>query len=135
VKDVGLSFRTAKDLRNRAEILPLGPSWKSKPWPTVFPTKQNLFLYYRDPIECLQSILHNPLFQDYIEFHPFQLFSSAEGTMRVYTEWLSGHAAWEMQVCNFYIRFPISTLRLIIFYIKGFSSTRGNTPWNGFIIG
>lgn len=105
MKNVGLSFRTAKDLRNRAEILPLGPSWKSKPWPTVFPTKQKLFLYYRDPIECLQSILHNPLFQDYIEFHPFQLFSSAEGAMRVYTEWLSGNAAWEMQVCNLIIIF------------------------------
>ena len=100
MKNAGLSFHTAKDLRNRAEILPLGPSWKSKPWPTVLPTKQKkLFLYYRDPIDCLQSILHNPLFQDYIQFDPFQLFWSAEGAMRVYTEWLSGDAAWEMQVC------------------------------------
>ena len=96
--------------------------------------KQKLSLYYRDPIDCLQSILHNPLFQDYIQFHPFQLFWSAEGAMRVYTEWLSGDAAWEMQVCNRHIRFPVSTLRLIILYIKGFSSTRGNTSWNGFII-
>jgi hypothetical protein len=100
MKNIGLSFHTAKDLRNRAEILPLGPSWKSKLWPTLVPTKQTLFLYYRDPIDCLQSILHNPLFQDYIQFDPFQLFWSAEGAMRVYTEWLSGNAAWEMQVCN-----------------------------------
>jgi Plavaka transposase len=31
--------------------------------------------------------------------------------MRVYTEWLSGDAAWEMQVCNRHIRFLVSTLR------------------------
>ena len=129
MKNIGLSFHTAKDLRNRAEILPLGPSWKSKLWQTDFPTKQILFLYYRDPIECLQSILHNPLVQDYIEFHPFQLFWSAEGAMRVYTEWLSGNAAWEMQVCDY--QFPVSTP---ILYIKGISSTRSNTPWNDFII-
>ena len=134
MKDIGLSFHTAKDLRNRAEILPLGPSWKSKLWPTFIPTKQKLFLYYRDPIDCLQSILHNPLVQDYIEFDPFQLFWSAEGAMRVYTEWLSGNAAWEMQVCNHHIWFPVSNPRLIILYIKGFSSTRGNASWNSFII-
>ncbi|KAF8800625.1 hypothetical protein BYT27DRAFT_7216906 [Phlegmacium glaucopus] len=97
VKNIGLSFHTAKDLRNRAEMLPVGPSWKSKPWPTAFPTKQKLFLYYQDPIDCLQSILHNLLVQDYIQFHLFQLFWSAEGAIQVYTEWLSGNAAWEMQ--------------------------------------
>ncbi|KAF8808228.1 hypothetical protein BYT27DRAFT_7255727 [Phlegmacium glaucopus] len=75
IKDIGLSFGTAKDLRNCAEILPNGPLWKN----------------------CLQSILHNPLVKDHIQFHPFQLFQSAEGVMRVYTEWLSGNTAWEMQ--------------------------------------
>ncbi|KAF8811457.1 hypothetical protein BYT27DRAFT_7252778 [Phlegmacium glaucopus] len=44
-----------------------------------------------------KSILHNPLVKDHIQFHPFQLFRSAEGVMRVYTEWLSGNTAWEMQ--------------------------------------
>ncbi|KAF8817000.1 hypothetical protein BYT27DRAFT_7325734 [Phlegmacium glaucopus] len=97
IKDIGLSFGTAKDLRNRAKILPNGPLWKSKLWTTTFPTKKKLFLYYRDPIDCLQSILHNPLVKDHIQFHPFQLFQSAEGVMQVYTEWLSGNTAWEMQ--------------------------------------
>ena len=106
---------------------------ESKLWPTLIPTKQKLFLYYRDPIDCLQSILHNPLVQDFIEFDPFQLFWSAEGAMRVYTEWLSGNVAWEMQACN-HICFPVSRPRLIILHIKGFSSTRGNTPWNSFIV-
>lgn len=92
MKNTQLSFHTANDLQNHAEILPLGPSWKSKPWPTLIPTKQKLFLYYRDPIDCLQSILHNPLVQDYIDFDPFQLFWSADSAMHVYMEWLSGNA-------------------------------------------
>ncbi|KAF8808232.1 hypothetical protein BYT27DRAFT_7210979 [Phlegmacium glaucopus] len=71
----GSKIKCTKDLRNCAEILPNGPLWKN----------------------CLQSILHNPLVKDHIQFHPFQLFQSAEGVMRVYTEWLSGNTAWEMQ--------------------------------------
>ena len=108
MKEIGLSFRTSKDLRNRAEILPKGPLWKSRLCNTVFPTKQKLFLYYRDAIDCLQSIIHNPLVQDYIQFHLFQLFQSAEGAMRVYTEWLSGDTAWELQVRKYF-----SPIRLV----------------------
>ncbi|KAF8971462.1 hypothetical protein BDZ97DRAFT_1913940 [Flammula alnicola] len=77
IKGLGLSFRTAKDLRSRAEILPGGPQWKSKAWKT--------------------SLLHSPLVQDHINFKPFQKFRTAEKVMRVYTEWLSGEAAWNMQ--------------------------------------
>ncbi len=66
-----LSFGTAKDLRSRAEILPQGPLWKSEAWNTTFPTKFGLHLYYRDPIDCLQAIMHNPLVTNHIQFHPF----------------------------------------------------------------
>ncbi len=43
--------------------------------------------------------MQNPLVKDVIEYSPFQLFKTAEKTMRLYTEWLSGDAAWSMQVC------------------------------------
>ncbi|KAF8970295.1 hypothetical protein BDZ97DRAFT_1914618 [Flammula alnicola] len=97
VKGLGLSFRTAKDLRSRAEILPGGPQWKSKAWKTVYPTKKKIALYYRDPLECIQSLLHSPLIKDHVKFKPFQIFRTAEKVMRVYTEWLSGEAAWNIQ--------------------------------------
>ena len=42
--------------------------------------------------------MRNPLVKDSIGFAPFQLFKTAEKTMRIYTEWLSGDAAWSMQV-------------------------------------
>ncbi|KAF8178181.1 hypothetical protein K438DRAFT_1485170, partial [Mycena galopus ATCC 62051] len=97
VSNMHLSFKSAKDLRDRVESLPSGPKWKSMPWPTEEPTVKPLTLFYRNPLECLQSLLENPLVQDYIHFSPFRLWREAGKLMRVYTEWLSGDAAWEIQ--------------------------------------
>ncbi len=65
---------------------------------TAVPTKNPVVLYYRDPLECLQSLMRNPLFKDHISFCPFRLYESAAKATRTYTEWLSGDAAWFMQV-------------------------------------
>ncbi|KAJ6577731.1 hypothetical protein B0H19DRAFT_1337416 [Mycena capillaripes] len=93
-----LSFRTAKDLRSRIESLPKGPNWKSIPWKTTYPTKRPLTLYYRDPIECLQALLSNPLVQDFIHFTPFRLWETADKLMRVFTEWLSGEFSFYISI-------------------------------------
>jgi hypothetical protein len=103
---MNLSFSSAKDFRSRIEILPPGPEWKAKKWETLFPTKQPLMLLYRDPVDCLQHLLQNPLLQDHIDYTPFRLYESAAKTMRVYTEWLSGDYAWKAQasqscVCSY----------------------------------
>jgi hypothetical protein len=100
VKGLKLSFSTAKKLRGLAEMLPKGPEWRCKPWTTVYPTKKNITLFYRDPLECIQSILHNPLMKDFIRFKPLRVFESASSAMRIYTEWLTGNAAWSMQVIS-----------------------------------
>ncbi|KAJ7916120.1 hypothetical protein B0H13DRAFT_2231709 [Mycena leptocephala] len=92
-----LSFKSAKDLRSRIEILPTGPEWKAIPWTTRYPTKNPLTLYYRDPLECLQALLSNPLVQDFIHFTPFRLWETSEKLMRIYSEWLSGDVAWDLQ--------------------------------------
>ena len=98
IKGLKLSFGTAKKLRGLAELLPKGPVWQCKVWKTVYPTKRNLTLFYRDPLDCIQSILHSPLMKDHIEFKPLRIFESASRAMRIYTEWLTGNAAWSMQV-------------------------------------
>jgi Plavaka transposase len=100
VKNLNLSFRTANDLRCRAEILLPGPEWKCKPCTTVHLTKNKINLFYRDPIECLQSLMHSPLIKDFINFDPIRVFMTAAKLMRVYTEWLSGDTTWSMQVSD-----------------------------------
>ncbi|KAJ7628187.1 hypothetical protein DFH06DRAFT_1141333 [Mycena polygramma] len=97
VAQMNLSFKTAKEMRSRIELLPKGPQWKFMRWLTEFPTKRPLYLFYRDPLECLEALLSNPLVADFIEFTPFKLWENAGKLMRVYTEWLSGNAAWDTQ--------------------------------------
>ena len=77
VKKLKLSFGTARRLQGLAEMLPKGPAWQCKVWTTVYPMKRNLTLFFRDPLECIQSILHSPLMKDYIKFKPLQIFESA----------------------------------------------------------
>jgi hypothetical protein len=100
IRQLPLSFRTAKELRGLAEMLPPGPQWKCQPWETVYPTKIPVKLYYRDAIECLESLFGNPLFADALQFAPFRLFKTAQKLVRVYNEWMSGNVAWEMQVSS-----------------------------------
>ena len=57
-----------------------------------------MFLFYRDALDCVEYLLGNPLFSDHIDFCPVRLYRDAERTIRVYTEWMTGNAAWEMQV-------------------------------------
>jgi len=98
VKTLGLSFRSAKDLQDRAEMLPSGPRWMCKTVETEYPAKNEIHLYYRDPVECLKSLMRSPLLKDHLNFTPRRLFEDSEKQVRVYTEWLSGNAAWSMQV-------------------------------------
>jgi hypothetical protein len=87
-------------------MLPAGPQWKHKRWKTKHPTKQPLHLYYRDPIDCLKTLMSSPLLQDHIHFTPLRIFKTAEKLCRVYSEWMTGNRAWDTQVSrNSYVSF------------------------------
>ena len=60
-----------------------------------------MFLFYRDSLDCVEYLLGNPLFADCMDFSPVRLYQDAEQTICVYTEWLTGNTAWEMQVSLF----------------------------------
>lgn len=80
------------------ERLPKGPKWDRKDCKPVHPTKSPLFLFTRDPVDCLQSLLRNPLIKDHLHFTPTRIFTTAAKVMRVYSEWITGDAAWKFQV-------------------------------------
>jgi len=79
-------------------MLPSGPRWKSHILRPEVSTKRKVAIYYRDPIECLQSLLSHPLFAPHISFVPRKVWTSAACIVRVYKEWLSGDHAWNLQV-------------------------------------
>ena len=81
-------------------MLPPRPLWKCKPWMTTHPMKFPVKLFYCDPLQCIESLLNSSLSIDDIEFSPYQVFRTAEKTVQAYSEWMSGNAAWFMQVCG-----------------------------------
>jgi hypothetical protein len=46
----------------------------------------------------LESLFTNPLFYDKLDFVPRRVWKTAARLVRVYSEWLTGDAAWEIQV-------------------------------------
>ena len=94
IKQLLLSFQSAKMSRGQAEMLPQGPQWKCKSCPTVHPTKTPIMLFYCDAIECIKALFSNPLFANSIQYSPFQVFKTAERLVCIYGEWMSGDVAW-----------------------------------------
>ena len=109
---MGISYSTAKELRNRIEMLPPGPQWRSKEMETERPTLEKVFLYYRDPLQCVQSLMSNPMHTDHLDFIPYRAYQTAEKQIRVYSEWLSGDVAWQAQVCTCQIFFATSSQQM-----------------------
>ncbi|KAF7981243.1 hypothetical protein HWV62_34611 [Athelia sp. TMB] len=97
IKQLPISFNSAKVLRACAEELPPGPQWTCQPWPVKSPTKRPANLFYRDSIDCVRSLFGNPLFADHMHYTPYREFKTAEKLVRVYNEWMSANVAWNMQ--------------------------------------
>jgi hypothetical protein len=81
-------------------MLPKGPEWLCHPWTPVHLTKKPLYLYYRNPIDYIQSILYNPLVEKFIQYTLFRLYQTATKAMCIYAEQLSGDVVWSMQVSH-----------------------------------
>lgn len=64
-----------------------------------YATKDPLVLYYRDPMECIEFLMKNPLFSGKIEYQPRKDFTPSGS--RVYSEWLTSDGAWDLQVSTF----------------------------------
>ncbi|KAH7918086.1 hypothetical protein BV22DRAFT_1108450 [Leucogyrophana mollusca] len=97
MRKVPLSFRTAKELRARCEMLPSGPRWSCRPVTTSHLTKSPVRLFYRDPVECLEALFSNPTFHDKMDFSPRRVYEMSARLVRVYDEWMTGDAAWNFQ--------------------------------------
>jgi len=62
-----------------------------------------MLLFYRDALDCVEYLFGNPVFADKIDFCPVQLYHNSEQTICMYTKWMTGNVAWEMQArsCSF----------------------------------
>ncbi|KAG0694630.1 hypothetical protein DFH29DRAFT_773825, partial [Suillus ampliporus] len=97
IRELKLLFNNAKELRSRAEMLPKGPHWKCQIITLLHSTKHPIRLFWRDPVECLESLFSNPVFHDKLDFVPRRVYTTAARLLRVYSEWLTGDFAWDIQ--------------------------------------
>ncbi|KIK12076.1 hypothetical protein PISMIDRAFT_121497, partial [Pisolithus microcarpus 441] len=56
-----------------------------------------LQVFYRDAIECLQHLIHSPSNSGQVHFVPKKIYSAADCMQCIYTDWLTGDRAWELQ--------------------------------------
>ncbi|KAG1851346.1 hypothetical protein DFJ58DRAFT_729005 [Suillus subalutaceus] len=74
-----------------------GPRWKLQVITTMHPMKSPVVLYWRDPLECISNIFNHPLFHDHMDYSARRVYICAQKACRVYTEWMTGNCAWEIQ--------------------------------------
>jgi Plavaka transposase len=103
---VPLSFRSGDALIDRLESLPnAGTSWKAE---VIIPDSGTLLepimLFYRDPMDAIESLLQSPAFKDVIDFVPCRVWSdpgdpdNPDRRERNYKEIFSGNWSWSIQV-------------------------------------
>ena len=59
---------------------------------------ENVELWFRDPIECVEALIGNPRLGEHMSYVPQKVFTSGSGTMRIYDEAWTGDWWWTMQV-------------------------------------
>ncbi|KAJ7595867.1 hypothetical protein C8J56DRAFT_1042947 [Mycena floridula] len=64
---------------------------------TPYTTKDPVWLFYRDPLEVVEFLFSNPLIQGYIDLIPMQEWTTQEKVVRLFREWMSADASWDMQ--------------------------------------
>ncbi|KAG2139145.1 uncharacterized protein EDB93DRAFT_1253070 [Suillus bovinus] len=96
-KENSLLFHHTKELHQWVEMLPSGPRWKYEDILTDFPMKHLLRIFYRDPIDCLQSLLSNPQLADCINFNCQRVYKSVDRLSRVYSSFMMGDHSWYLQ--------------------------------------
>jgi hypothetical protein len=94
-----LSFKSAKELRSRIELLPCGPQWlvQNVQVPGGV-TSTDLMLYYRDGLEVFKFLFGNPVYEGFMTYEPYKVYASQRKEKRIYTDLMSGDWAWECQV-------------------------------------
>ena len=93
------SFRTARELHSRIEILPSPPRWKA--CMVEVPggrTRAPIKFLFRDGVQCFSFLFGNPIFKDNMEYAPRRVWEDETKTSRLYSETMTGDLPWELQV-------------------------------------
>ena len=62
------------------------------------PISEDLDLWRRDPVECIQELIGNPMFRDALAYGPERVYSDEEMVKRIVDEMWTADWWWDLQV-------------------------------------
>ncbi|EIW86022.1 hypothetical protein CONPUDRAFT_45251 [Coniophora puteana RWD-64-598 SS2] len=103
---LGTSYKSAYLLFKQIDQLPRGADWKLKRIEVRGKETdeegntltEDLELWYRDPVECIKTLLANPTLKDSMAYEPEHVYDDKEAKVRRYDEMWTGDWWWETQV-------------------------------------
>ncbi|KAI6015680.1 hypothetical protein EDC04DRAFT_2870455 [Pisolithus marmoratus] len=106
VHNSGVSFNTAWSLLKKVDSLCTGPAWTCEIIDVVGDVvgkdstlrHEQLELWQRDPMECMEELIGNPVFQDVMAYVPEHVYADAQGEKCIYDEMWTGDWWWDVQM-------------------------------------
>lgn len=81
------------------EDLPKAPAWKMQSVSLDgYETAKPVILFYRDPLEVIQGLLRNPIFEGKWAFTARRVYQDPDKQNRLYGDWMTSDGAWSAQV-------------------------------------
>ncbi|KAF7370021.1 hypothetical protein MSAN_00632100 [Mycena sanguinolenta] len=104
------SYTNKTDFFDKIDSLPGGVKWQCKvldikgdvPDLDNDPTgatmrREQVELWWRDPVECVKELIGNPAFRDVMRYAPEKLYADKDGTIEVVDEMWTASWWWEIQ--------------------------------------
>lgn len=63
-----------------------------------YETTKPIVLFYRDPLEIIQALLRNPIFEGKWAFTARQVYQDPDRQNHIYGDWMTSDGAWSAQV-------------------------------------
>ncbi|KAJ7574249.1 hypothetical protein C8J56DRAFT_1126202 [Mycena floridula] len=58
---------------------------------------ENVEVWMRDPLECIEELVGNPMFEEYLDYAPYHVYYHSDGTNRGFDEMATGDWWWKAQ--------------------------------------
>ena len=100
------SFHNSRSLFQKIDALPSGPKWTCE----LFEIEGDILdeggatrtetveLWHRNPVECVQELIGNPDFKQYMKYAPYRLYENDDGTNQCWDEMVTGSWWWDIRV-------------------------------------
>ncbi|KAI6010391.1 hypothetical protein BKA83DRAFT_4068620 [Pisolithus microcarpus] len=105
VRNSGVTFNSTRSFLKKVDKLRTGPAWTCEMIDVVGDVvgedgalkHEQLELWRRDPVECMEELIGNPAFRDQMAYEPERAYADEKGENRIYDEMWTADWWWEMQ--------------------------------------